>query len=536
MKRNLREMGREQLDLLIIGGGINGSAIARDAALRGLRVALVEQHDFGAGTTARSTRLIHGGLRYLETFDFGLVREGLREREILLSTAPHLVHSLPFVTPVYAGDRVGMRKLKLGMVAYDALSYDKSLPKHRSLRPDELRQLEPRINQNDLRGGMLYYDGQVELPERLCLENLLQASMHEARIANYATVRELIWSGGRVRGAVVEDTCRNERITIHAEAVVNAAGPWIDGLNSRLLQHSVARMRLTKGIHILTPGFLKHAIVLLAQRDGRLFFAIPWKEHTLIGTTDTDFQGDPATARAQADEVEYLISETRRVFPQLPTDQVYLAMAGVRPLVRARSGDAGSTSRRHQIVDHAHEGYTGLFSVLGGKITNQRLVAQETVDRISRYLKRSTRSATQHTPYPGAPSKSLAQFTDELVNTHTGMCNLRAETLRHLATTYGRRAERILSMVSAAPELARPLVDGDSPIEAEVHYAINEEMVRSSEDFLLRRTGLTLRPGLAQELAAPVNRALQRSLGWSADEAERDAERYTECLELLRVP
>src|SRR5690625_5228971 len=285
MKRNITNMQTTEYDVLIIGGGINGTAVARDAALRGMKTALVEKEDFGYGTTSRSTRLIHGGLRYLETFDFGLVREGLREREVLLRTAPHLVKPLPFLVPVYKGDNVGLFKLRAGMILYDLLSWDKSMPSYRFLSADEALQEEPHLKRENLSGAMIYYDGQVELPERVSVENVMQAAEAGADIANHAEVTEYIWEGNRVVGAHIRDTLTNETLDIRAKYVVNAGGPWIDEMNTRLLKQYKPQMRLTKGIHLLVPRMVNHAIVLLAQSDGRLFFAVPYYDYTLIGTT-----------------------------------------------------------------------------------------------------------------------------------------------------------------------------------------------------------------------------------------------------------
>ena len=415
MKRQLEQMATKEYDVLIIGGGINGTAVARDAALRGLRTALVEKEDFGYGTTSRSTRLIHGGLRYLEHFDFGLVREGLREREVLLKTAPHLVKPLPFLVPVYKGDRVGIPKLRAGMILYDLLSWDKSMPSHRFLKVQEALEKEPLLNSENLVGAMVYYDGQVEMPERVSVENVLQAAEHGADIANHALVEKYLMDGARVVGARVRDLLTDKVYDVKAKFVVNAAGPWIDEMNSKLLEKYRPRMRLTKGIHLLIPQIVNHAIVLLAQSDGRLFFAVPYQGYTLIGTTDTDYAGDLDDIRATRDEVEYLVAETRRVFPSLPTDEIYYTTAGLRPLVRVEGKSEGATSRKHKIVDHAQDGYDGLLSLLGGKITSQRFFAEQTVDLITKRMGLKVPSPTRTKPFYGGDFDDLTRLQDEVV-------------------------------------------------------------------------------------------------------------------------
>ncbi|MDH7569904.1 MAG: FAD-dependent oxidoreductase, partial [Armatimonadota bacterium] len=257
---NLAAMQRQEFDVLVIGGGILGCGIARDAAMRGLRTALVEKEDFGYGTTSRSTRLIHGGLRYLELYDFALVHEALHERETLLRVAPHLVHGVPFVTPVYQGDRWSPLLVRSGMVLYDLLSWGKSLPAHRMLSPREVLQLEPGLRPEGLRGGALYYDGQVSFPERLCIENLLSAREYGACFANHAPARELVREEGRVVGAVVEETHTGCRYTLRARVVVNAAGPWADEVAHLAAPNTPPHLRRTKGIHIVVPSFTQHAV------------------------------------------------------------------------------------------------------------------------------------------------------------------------------------------------------------------------------------------------------------------------------------
>ena len=291
MSRDLTEAFSSQFDLLVIGGGSNGTAIARDAAMRGLKVALLEKEDFGYGTVSRSTRLIHGGLRYLELFDFGLVREGLREREILLRTAPHLVRPLAFFTPVYEHSRVGLAKLRVGMWLYDLLSWDKSLPRHRFLSAPDAKAAEPLLNGDGLKGAFIYYDGHVPMPERLCLEAVLQAAEHGAVIANHARAVGLAHNGG-IFTVTAKDELTGRTYKVRTRTVINASGPWADEVNAKLIGPTKPGLRRTKGIHLLIPKLSEHAIVMLAESDGRLFFAVPWREFTYIGTTDTDFDGD----------------------------------------------------------------------------------------------------------------------------------------------------------------------------------------------------------------------------------------------------
>lgn len=526
MKRNLEQMSKTEYDVLIIGGGINGTAVARDAAMRGLRTGLVEKEDFGYGTTSRSTRLIHGGLRYLETFDFGLVREGLREREVLLKTAPHLVKPLPFLVPIYKGDRPGVLKLRAGMILYDMLSWDKSMPSHRFLKPEEALKEEPHLKSDGLLGAMVYYDGQVELPERVSVENVLQAAESGADIANHAQVDEYLWEGNKIVGARVRDTFTDQVYEIKAKYVVNAGGPWIDEMNERLLRKYKPQMRLTKGTHLLVPQLVNHAIVLLAQSDGRLFFAVPYQGYTLIGTTDTDFSGDLDNITANRDEVDYLLAETKRVFPSVPTDQIYYTTAGLRPLVRAEGRSEGTTSRNHKVVDHRTDGIEGLISLPGGKITSQRSFAEEAVNLIAKQLNVKTPSPTRTTPFFGGDFSDMATLEKQALSAFSGKSGLTESQIVRLVRLYGTKGQVILDKAVAEADLARPVVPDSEIIAAEVAYSIEHEMSVTTTDFLMRRAGQGLAPGQGMKEAPAVAAIIGEMLGRTADEIEADLKGY----------
>ena len=358
-------------DVAVVGGGIIGAGIARDAALRGLTVALFEKKDYGAGTTSGSTRLIHGGLRYLEMLDFALVRMDLRERETLLRIAPHLVKPLEFFLPFYEGAGSGPSpfELRMGMVLYDALSFDKSLPNHRRLSAAETLAEEPGLLASGLKGAVAYFDGQVNSPERLAMENIVDARAHGAVTLNYAEVT------GAARGGVrVRDLLDGEEAEVRARVVVNASGPWFDRLAARLEPHPRPLIRTTKGVHLACPAVNRHALALISPVDGRLFFVIPWLGYSWIGTTDTDFREDPGEARATEADVDYLVRSAAGYFPQMREAEVYWTVAGVRALVM-KGGKESSISRRHRIVSEP-----GLVSVLGGKITGFRAIAEDAVD------------------------------------------------------------------------------------------------------------------------------------------------------------
>jgi glycerol-3-phosphate dehydrogenase len=475
--------GPARYDVVIIGGGIIGCGIARDAALRGLHVALVEKHDFGSGTSAGSTRLIHGGLRYLATADFGLVRMDLRERETLLRIAPHLVKPLPFLLPLPKGF-YGRTRLRIGMHLYDALSYDKTLPRHRILGPDELQRVEPSLDGSRFHGAALFYDCQCPSPERLTIENAIDAAEHGALMQNYTEVVGAIHEDGRLAGVRVKNVLDGgpER-ELRGRLVVNASGPWFDRVAARLESTAPPRLRTTKGVHLACESFTSHAIFLESAVDGRAVFAIPWMGHTWVGTTDTDFDEDPATASATDADVRYLIESLAPQLPALRTARRHWTTAGVRALVRS-DGSPSGVSRMHKIATET----PGLVSVLGGKLTGYRAIAEEVVDRICGELQVSARSTTATTPLPGGgPERS---------------------GVPHLDAIYGSRAPRVQALVDADPALARPLATDCPDIVAEVVYAARHEWCERPADFSLRRSYLGFRPDQGRAALPGIEAAL----------------------------
>jgi glycerol-3-phosphate dehydrogenase len=385
-------------DVIIIGAGINGAGIARDAAMRGLKVLVIEKGEVGSGTSSASTRLIHGGLRYLEHFEFGLVRESLRERETLLRIAPHLVRPLAITIPIYKQSKRGRLMIRAGMIFYDLLSWGKALPRHRMLSRAETLERWPGLNPDGLLGSALYYDAQIEFPERLVMENVLSARKFGAEVLTYTRVTNFAVADGRVSGVefVSED---GQKEFAEATVVINAAGPWID-----LVLEPVKSPKLiggTKGSHLVVPPFLgapANAIYVEAHSDGRPIFIIPWNEAYLIGTTDVRFEGDPDEVRCELWEIDYLLSETNLALPDahLTRDSILYTYSGVRPLPATDDKDEQSITRRHFIREHPR--LPNLLSIVGGKLTTYRSLAEECVDLIFRKLGKDSppcRTATE---------------------------------------------------------------------------------------------------------------------------------------------
>jgi len=446
-------------DVVIIGGGIVGCGIARDAALRGLSVVLIEQKDIGSGTTSGSTRLIHGGLRYLETADFKLVRLDLREREILLRIAPHLVKPLPFLLPL-PKSWWGRQRLRIGMRLYDWLSYDKTLPNHRIVSAAELQQLEPALDQSAYAGAALFYDAQCQFPEHLALENATDAAAHGAEIRTYTAVEEAIHEDDRVVGVRTLNALTGERSEVRGRLVVNASGPWFDDVATRIDRPHPARVRKTKGIHLACEPFTKHALVLESAVDGRVVFAIPWNGYTWIGTTDTDYQGDPGQAAATEADVHYMIDSLAPRLPAIRAAKHCWTGAGVRALV-LEEGSESDVSRMHEIATKT----AGLVSVIGGKLTGYRQIAEEVVDAVCKQLGHPAGCTTHTLLLPGARDGQNSGET--------------------------------------------------RPLSARIATAVRHQWCATLEDFLLRRTALGFAPDRGVGEAEAAARALQGELGWS---------------------
>ena len=302
IKRDFDAAAKETYDVIVVGGGIVGAGIARDAALRGLKALILDKVDFACGTTSRSSRLIHGGLRYLKRLELGLVYQDLRERDVLLRIAPHLVHPLSFVIPITSGRPLQRLALPFGLMLYDLLYWRKSLPSHQRLTRRETLDLEPGLEPKGLSGSYLYHDCQVPFAERLCLENVISAAEHGATALNHAKVMGFLRDGSSVSGVVVQDQISGEKHQMRGRIVVNAAGHWVDSVRNMLGKGSRPMIRRSKGIHLLTPKFTHNAVVLFALSDARLFFVIPWQNYSLIGTTDTDYTGDLDSVEAEAND------------------------------------------------------------------------------------------------------------------------------------------------------------------------------------------------------------------------------------------
>jgi glycerol-3-phosphate dehydrogenase len=529
-RAELAALAAQPVDLLVIGGGITGAGIARDAAMRGMAVALVEERDLAWGTSSRSSRLIHGGLRYLEQRHLRLVFEAARERRILLDTASHLVWPLEFLFPIHQGDRVPRWQLGAGLWLYDILGLFRAGARHRMLGKRAALEAEPMLRERGLSGAALYGDAQCD-DARLVIATARAAIQYGALVANYTAARSLVIENGRVCGAEVEDVLGGGRVTVRAAAVVNAAGPWSDAV--RLMEDPEARplLRTTRGVHVVVPRERighRHAITFLSPIDGRVMFILPWGELSYIGTTDTESHERPDAVGASEADILYLLRSANARFPgaHLAEDDVISTWAGLRPLVRDGAGAASDNSREHVIVD----GRSRLITVTGGKLTTYRSMAAEAVDHAIRSLPKKRRggwpaeSGTAREPLPGSEARDLGAF--RLQATSAG---LPADTVEHLLRHYGSESAGIVNLGRGNRALFERLHPRHPAIAAEVIHAARRELAQTVEDVLVRR--VHLRYELADHgapAAARVAALLAAELGWDAERAAREAARYRE--------
>ncbi len=532
-----RDIRDYPFDLIVVGAGINGAGIARDAAMRGLKVLLLDKGDVASGTTSWSTRLIHGGLRYLEYYELYLVHESLSEREKLLNLAPHLVRPLPFIVPVYDYSRRGTVLVRLGMLAYDVLSWSKSLDRHKMLSREEVLELVPGLDAGGLLGAAMYYDGQVEYAERLVVENAVSAHEHGALVLTYAEVERLVVENGSVAGVEFTDLLDGGRHAVRAPVTVNVAGPWVDEV---LRQMDLVEERMiggTKGSHIIVDPFpgapANEALYAEAREDGRPYFIVPWNGRYLIGTTDISYEGDLDLVVADDEEIDYLINETNAVIPSanLTRESILFTYSGVRPLPYEPEGEEGSVTRGHLIYDHAGQDpkIGGLISIVGGKLTTYRNLARETVNAIYRKLDRKAPACrTDEAPLPGGATRDFEEFVAGFKLTS----GLTEELSVRLLKLYGARAPEVLAEAHDDPSLRVPLgpsgVAETGIIGAEVLFALRRELAEKLGDVLLRRSMVGMGPKVALDVDYAAAEIAVRHLGWSRERADREVEEYRE--------
>ena len=531
-------------DLIVVGAGINGLGIARDAAARGLSVALVEKDDFCSGVSAWSGRLIHGGLRYLEHGEVALVRESLRERERLFRLAPHLVKPVSLLMPFYKRNKRPSWLIRMGMIAYDVLSFDKKSPSHKILSTADVTARFSGMEKSGLGGSALFTDGQVEYAERLCVELAVAARADGALILTHSEVTELVIENGQATGVRYTDLISGESATLQGRVVMNAAGPWVDWLlgnpSDASLAPAAAKRHIggSKGTHIVVdpfPGAPTDVVYYESQSDQRLVLVIPWMGRFLIGCTDTLFNAEPDSARATVGEVDYLLTEANALMPNagLTRESVLFTYSGVRPLPYAPGIPEWKIPRSHIIFDHKKENKAKLFSIISGKLTTYRQLAEDAVNIALRELGRpKSASPTRGLPFPGASTDDFAAFRAQFLAT----TEVEADTAVRLIDMYGTRAEQVVALVRKDTALGERFDPSSPAIAAELLFAIDYEAARTVTDVFARRILLAFEPDHGLLGAARAAEILGGQLGWSAEEQEKQIAEYAVWLDHLAVP
>ncbi|GAA1711455.1 glycerol-3-phosphate dehydrogenase/oxidase [Streptomyces yatensis] len=530
----LARMADRELDVLVVGGGVVGAGTALDAATRGLETALVEARDWASGTSSRSSKLIHGGLRYLEMLDFALVREALKERGLLLERiAPHLVKPVPFLYPLqhrvwerlYAGS---------GVALYDAMSissgHGRGLPAHRHLSRRRALQVAPCLKKDALVGALQYYDAQMD-DARYVATLVRTAAKYGAQVANRARVVGFLREGERVVGARVHDLEQGGEFEVRARQVVNATGVWTDETQALIGERGQFHVRASKGIHLVVPKDRIHSTTgLILRTEKSVLFVIPWGRHWILGTTDTDWDLDKAHPAASSADIDYLLEHVNEVLAvPLTRDDVEGVYAGLRPLLAGESDATSKLSREHTV---AHP-VPGLVVVAGGKYTTYRVMAKDAVDEAVHGLDRRVGPCvTEEIPLVGAVGYKALWNARERIGRQVG---LHAARIEHLLNRYGSAAQEVLDLIAADPSLGKPLAGAEDYLRAEVVYAVSHEGARHLDDVLTRRTRISIETfdrgtrcaREAAELMAPV-------LGWGEDQTDREVQHYEKRVEAER--
>jgi glycerol-3-phosphate dehydrogenase len=528
-------MANTDLDLIIIGAGINGLGIARDAAARGLKVVVLEQDDICSGVSAWSGRLAHGGLRYLEHLDFALVRESLRERERMIQLAPHLVKPLRLIMPLFSHNKRPAWLIRLGMILYDILSFDKKTGGHEVLDLAETRRRFPGIATDGLNGATEFTEGQVVHAERLCVELAVGAAADGADLRMKARVEEPILEGKQIVGVKYRDIISGEVHEVRAPLVLNVAGPWIDRIFKRGAPQQKRLNGGTKGSHLIVdtfPGAPKDVIYYESKKDHRLVLVIPWGKRFMIGTTDLRFDDDPSEARCTIEEMDYLLSEVNVLIPdaKLSANDVLYTFSGVRPLPYAPGVVEGKVPRSHVLHDHAPD-IPGLVTVVGGKLTTFRQLSEDAVDdAIKRLCRDYLPCPTGKSAFPGA------EFDHTKVRDTLSKAGCSDLTINRLIDLYGGRALNVVDEAKSDISLLNVIHKPSGAIAAELVFAIHHEFAKSLADVLARRLLLAFEPGHALESLDGIVTVMSKTFNWDRQQQGKEIAGYKQWLSHLAVP
>jgi len=542
LQRYIETEKSQVFDVIIIGGGITGAAVAYAAAGSGLKTLVLEKGDFGGATSAATSKLIHGGLRYLANMEFGLVRESLQERRILGNIAPNFVYPLPFMFANYKHWKGNMWLMKVGMILYDTLSYDKKstwdkskqLPNHRTLSLKKTLAEEPNLIRKKLRNSTIFYDYQSIFPERLTLAFLKSAVEYGAEISNYSKVESFLTdASGTINGVVAKDLLNGESKKISTSLTINCGGTWADNIlemaaQGKPISHKVKR---SEGIHIITKKIAGKHVISLQKKDGKHLMIMPWRGHSLIGTTDKEYNGTPDEYKVSRQGLEEVIAGVNETYnAKISYKDIIYAYGGLRPLLDDQTEGSYQASRKYEVYDNATDGLNGLITVEGGKYTTSRNLAQHVLQLVEKKLGKKLPTEISNKQYlSGCEIKNMPEF---MKMQHAKYQHFGKETVEYISRNYGRESEKIFEIADSQKEYAQ-VVSHDGELLAEVVYAIEYEAAKTLKDVLLRRTGIGTLGKPSEEILQKVLQLSAKLLNW---DEKRKEEEHKSILHVYELP
>lgn len=543
LDRYVEATAEKKFDLIIVGGGITGGAVAYIAAASGLSVALFEKKDYGGATSAATSKLIHGGLRYLANMEFRLVRESLRERRILGNIAPNFVYPLTFLLPNYKRPGANFWTLRAGMLLYDILSYDKKytwdkskrLPNHKIVTCLTTLDLEPNLKKSGLRNSFIFYDYQSIFPERLTLAFIKSAAEYGAKVSNYAPVQAFIYaSDNRIKGVEVKDLLSGETKAVYADLIINCGGTWADKILSLAARKESTshKIKRSEGIHIITDKIANDHVVSLQREDGGHMMIMPWRNHSLIGTTDREYVGDPDEYQVSKESLKEVVKAVNENFGRhISILDIKHAYGGLRPLVDDQTKGSYQTSRKYEVYDNEADGVLGMITVEGGKFTTSRSLASQVMKMVSKKLNRQLSEPLSDNLYlSGCEIRDMTQF---MIKQHLNFTDFSRDTIEYVSRNYGTDSKVVFQIARDDPRYAE-VISGDGEILAEVVYAIKYECAKTLKDIMLRRTGTgTLgNPGI--KIIKKIAGIASEMLNWDNDKIREETESLLKVYEVLK--
>ncbi len=546
MKRFIENYQEKEFDLIVVGGGITGATVAYEAASRGLSVALIEKSDFGSATSSATSKMIHGGLRYLATFEFKLVRESLKERRVLTNIAPNFIHPASFLVSVYKKDKVPNFAMKIAMLLYEVFSFDKNrlwdkskkMPNHKSVSAKEIKKLIPNALTKDLVGGQMYYDCSSHSPERFTLAFIKSAVNFGASVANYSKVVEFITEENSdivtIKGVKVIDELSGKKHDIKGKLVINCSGPWADILLDKIkTKTGNHELRRSEGIHFITKKLLDKHIFLGSTALGKHYFLSPYRNHTLIGTTDKEFIGNPDEYKVTKKAIEEMLDDVNNSFGEsekIKYKDIVYTYGGLRPLVEDQTENVYDSSRKYEITGEKKNGIEGLITVEGGKFTTSRMLAEKAIDKVLKILKLPKKKSISENSYLYACK--IDNFQDFIEKKQKEYPEFQPEQIEYLAKSYGTEIDDLFSIIREN-ETFKEALNKDGENLAQVQFAIRNEMAVTLSDILLRRTGLGHFGHPGKKTMENVAKIAAKELKWND---EKLADEVSKMEKILQIP